>query len=59
MPSSAPTQSSLRDNHARGKAGDFVATHLELGSSLSVVSAYFTIHAYHALKAELDYSPGS
>jgi hypothetical protein len=54
MPTPQQSPSSLRDNHARGKAGEFVQAHLSSESSLSVVSAYFTVHAYHALKAELD-----
>lgn len=52
-PSSQPT-SGIRDNVSRGKASDFLRTYLTQGSSLSVVSAYFTIHAYHGLKTELD-----
>ena len=54
MPISKPTHSSIRDNCARGKAGDFVEENLTSKTSFSVVSAYFTIHAYHALKEKLD-----
>lgn len=54
MSSSPKPHSGIRDNHSRGKAGDFLKPLLKEGTSLSVVSAYFTIHAYHALKAELD-----
>lgn len=50
----AQTISGIRDNASRGKAGDFLRSHLGGETTLSVVSAYFTIHAYHALKAELD-----
>jgi len=50
----SPFQSSIRDNHDRGKAGEFLKSNLEPNSALSVVSAYFTIHAYHALKHDLD-----
>jgi len=50
----AQTVSGIRDNASRGKAGDFLRSHLESETSLSVVSAYFTIHAYHALKSKLD-----
>ena len=46
--------SGIRDNVSRGKAGDFLRSHLGNETTLSVVSAYFTIHAYHALKEELD-----
>jgi phosphatidylserine/phosphatidylglycerophosphate/cardiolipin synthase-like enzyme len=44
----------IRDNHSRGSVADFLRLRLSEGSMLSVVSAYFTIHAYHALKEELD-----
>ena len=43
----------IRDNHDRGTVGDFLKANIEDGSSLSVVSAYFTIHAFEALKAHL------
>ncbi|MEX0290143.1 MAG: helicase-related protein [Flavobacteriaceae bacterium] len=46
--------SGIRDNVTRGKAGDFLISKLSKDTVLSVVSAYFTIHAYHALKAGLD-----
>ena len=49
----ASVQSSIRDNHLRGNVGDFLKSKIENGSSLSIVSAYFTIYAYHALKAAL------
>ena len=43
----------IRDNHDRGTVGDFLKANIENGSSLSVVSAYFTIHAFEALKERL------
>ena len=43
----------IRDNHDRGTVGDFLKSNIENGSSLSVISAYFTIHAFEALKAHL------
>ena len=46
-------KSSIRDNHKRGRVGDFLKSKIEEGSSLSIVSAYFTIHAFQALKASL------
>ena len=46
--------SSIRDNHSEGKAGDYLAEQLAPDSQVSIVSAYFTIHAYHALKDKLD-----
>ena len=53
MPNS-PTISGLRDNHSRGKVADFLRSQIRSGSKLSIVSAYFTIYAYDALKAELN-----
>ncbi len=44
----------IRDNYSRGNVADFLKARILEGSSLSVVSAYFTIHAYHALKTDLD-----
>ena len=49
----APPQSGIRDNRQRGTAGGFLQDHLQPGSDLSIVSAYFTIHAYRALQEEL------
>ncbi len=46
--------SGLRDNHTRGTVADFLRAKSRTGSKLSIVSAYFTIYAYDALKAELD-----
>ena len=54
MPNPETSQSSLRDNRSRGRAGHFLKAELGAGASCSVVSAYFTLHAYHALKQELD-----
>ena len=44
----------IKDNHTRGKVADFLQVRLIQGSRLSVVSAYFTIYAYEALRKELD-----
>ncbi|MYK22102.1 ATP-dependent helicase [Candidatus Poribacteria bacterium] len=46
-------KSSIRDNHKHGSVGDFLKSKIEEGSSLSIVSAYFTIHAFQALKESL------
>jgi SNF2 family DNA or RNA helicase len=46
--------SGLRDNHTRGIVADFLKGAIRDGSRLSVVSAYFTIYAYDALKDCLD-----
>ena len=48
------TNSGLRDNHARGMVADFLRAKVQSGSRLSVVSAYFTIYAYDALKDWLN-----
>ena len=44
----------LRDNHTRGIVADFLRSKIHPGSNLSVVSAYFTIYAYEALKEHLE-----
>ncbi len=46
--------SGIRDNHTRGTVADFMREKIKSGSHLSVVSAYFTIYAYDALKEVLD-----
>ncbi len=53
MPSPA-NNSGIRDNHRRGLVADFLKAKIRRGSRLSVVSAYFTIYAYEALKPHLD-----
>lgn len=58
MPQPRPVQpplllSGIRDNHTRGSVGDFLKTHILPGASLSIVSAYFTIAAFDALKESL------
>ena len=45
--------SGIRDNRERGTVGEFLQSQIENGSSLSVVSAYFTIYAFEALKSSL------
>ncbi len=46
--------SSIRDNHNRGSIGQFLADNVSHESSLSVVSAYFTIYAYAHLKDQFN-----
>ena len=46
--------SGIRNNHNRGSVADFLKIHIKEGSHLSVVSAFFTIYAYDALKDCLD-----
>jgi SNF2 family DNA or RNA helicase len=48
------TNSGIRDNHKRGVVADFLKSKIHSGSRLSVVSAYFTIYAYDALREHLD-----
>ena len=45
--------SGIRDNHTRGNVGDFLREKIRSGARLSVVSAYFTIYAFEALKEHL------
>ncbi len=54
MTPSSTNDSGLRDNHTRGTVADFLRTKAQTGSKLSIVSAYFTICAYDALKEELE-----
>jgi phosphatidylserine/phosphatidylglycerophosphate/cardiolipin synthase-like enzyme len=53
MPASLKS-SGIRDNHYCGSVGEFLKSHIQNGSRLSVVSTYFTIYAYEALKDRLD-----
>ena len=48
------TQHGIKDNRSRGKVADFLRSKIASKSQLSVVSAYFTIYAYDALREELD-----
>ena len=48
-----PKTTGIRDNHYCGSVGDFLKPHIQDGAHLSVVSAYFTIYAYAALKEQL------
>ena len=45
--------SAIKDNWNRGKVGDFLKDCLKEGTTLSFVSAYFTIYAYDKLKDQL------
>ncbi len=53
MVKSIPT-SGIRDNHTRGIVADFLKSNIKEGSNLSIVSAFFTIYAYEALKDHLN-----
>ena len=48
------SSSGIRDNHKRGSVGEYLKAKIKHGSALSFVSAYFTIYAYDALKAQLN-----
>lgn len=47
-------ETGIRDNHTRGTVASFLEEKIRHGSTLSIVSAYFTIYAYDALKQSLD-----
>lgn len=47
-------QPKILDNKKFGKVGDELKEHINIGSKLSVVSAYFTIYAYKKLGKELN-----
>ena len=53
-PNPSPSASGIRDNHSRGNVADFLNDKVGAQSSLSIVSAYFTIYAYEALASRLD-----
>jgi superfamily II DNA or RNA helicase len=46
--------SGIWDNHRRGAIGEFLRERIKPDADLSIVSAYFTIYAYAALKDHLD-----
>jgi hypothetical protein len=48
------SSSGIRDNHAYGKVGDFLAKKIVLDNQLSIVSAYFSIYGFDALHKELS-----
>ena len=50
----ASNLSGLRDNHTRGSVAQFLEEKVKCGATLSIVSAYFTIYAYDALRTKLD-----
>ncbi|MFH2108541.1 MAG: helicase-related protein [Chrysiogenia bacterium] len=46
--------SAIRDNRTHGTVGDFLKQAILSNSDVSIVSAYFTIYAYHQLKNNLN-----
>ncbi|MFO1433313.1 MAG: helicase-related protein [Candidatus Competibacteraceae bacterium] len=49
-----PENSGIRDNYFYGSVGEFLKEKIVPGSTLSVVSAYFTIYAYDLLREPLN-----
>jgi len=49
----ASIESGIHDNHKRGLVGNFLKEKIQKGDDLSIVSAYFTIYAFEALKDQL------
>lgn len=47
-------RSFIRDNRSFGSVGDYLKQVITANSDISIVSAYFTIYAYHQLKNNLD-----
>lgn len=45
---------SIRDNHNYGNVGDYLKALLNKDCNVDIVSAYFTIYAYHHLKKQLN-----
>ena len=45
--------SGIHDNHKRGLVGNFLKKKIQKAADLSIVSAYFTIYAFEALKEQL------
>ena len=52
--SAASLRSGIRDNHSRGPVADFLRTYVTDSCQMSVVSAFFTIYAYDALRQHLN-----
>lgn len=49
-----PNSHGIRDNHTHGRVVDFLIAKISENSTLSIVSAYFTIYAYEAMSDKLD-----
>ena len=47
-------KSGIRDNLLRETVHDFLQQEIQNGSALSIVSAYFTIHAYEKMQHSLN-----
>ena len=53
-PKTTTHTSSIKDNRGHGKVGEFLKEVMAEGCKVSIVSAYFTVHAYQQLRSELD-----
>ena len=53
QPDGAMGSSGIRDNYSRGTVGDFLQAKIQPGSTLAIVSAYFTIYTFEAMKEQL------
>ena len=50
----ASLKSGIRDNLLRETVHDFLQQEIQIGSALSIVSAYFTIYAYEKMQPSLN-----
>ena len=50
MDAIANLKSGIRDNHTRGAVGEYLGDAIREGCHMSVVSAFFTVYAYEAMK---------
>ena len=48
------SNSKIRDNHKYGEIGKFLQKNIKTDCHIDIVSAYFTVFAYHNLKTELE-----
>lgn len=48
------SNSAIKDNYKHGTVGEFLKEVISENSEVSIVSAYFTIYAYHKLKDNFD-----
>ena len=53
-PAPSPALSGILDNRDNGAVGEFLREKIVPGAEVRVVSAYFSIHAHRALRAELN-----
>ena len=53
-PPATPAPSGILDNRENGKVGEFLREKITPGAEVRVVSAYFSIYAHQALRAELE-----